>query len=325
MILASCGSAATPAAPAGNDAPAATEAPMDTGVPAVCETDEFGCAVIPDGETIKIGMGGPMTGDYAMFGIDISQGAQIAFDEQKGIDGWKFELLAEDTQGSPEAGAAVANKFVSDPTLVAIAGHIFSGETEAAMPIYEKAGIPMLSASATNPPLTTMGSMHLTALPLPMPPKQQIPAAFMYNKLGVRNLAVMHDGGTYGQGLADLVQADFEEMGGTVVAYEAVTPGETDYRAQILSAVADKKPEAIYFGGYIGEAVVMVNQMAQSGLAGVIFFGCDGTFGGEFIEKTGANGEGAYAASLVPPSSAEKDAFDAAIRCKIRRKPRQNA
>ena len=56
-----------------------------------------------------------------------------------------------------EGGAAVANKLVADPSVVAIAGHIFSGATAAAAPIYEKAGLPMLSPSATNPALSSNG------------------------------------------------------------------------------------------------------------------------------------------------------------------------
>ncbi len=99
----------------------------------------FGCAVIPAGETIKIGMGAPLLGDYSMFGIDISQGVALNLAEDDGFEGWSYELIAEDTNsGSGEGGAAVANKMVTDPTVVAIAGHIFTDSSAAAMPIYEK-------------------------------------------------------------------------------------------------------------------------------------------------------------------------------------------
>ncbi|MEN6482315.1 MAG: ABC transporter substrate-binding protein, partial [Anaerolineaceae bacterium] len=168
LVLASCQAATPTAAPTAADngsseqpteaAPAATE-PVATGEePEVCATDEWGCAKIPAGQTIKLGMGAPMTGDYASFGVDISQGALLAIKDAEPVDGFVFELVAQDTQGTPEGGASVANKLVSDPTVVAIPGHIFSGSTEAAMPIYEKAGLPMLSPSATNPPLTQQGS-----------------------------------------------------------------------------------------------------------------------------------------------------------------------
>lgn len=84
MLLASCGTPTT-SAPAATDVPAATSAPVENtkpaateapaevevGEPEVCATDEFGCAVVPAGETVKLGMGAPMTGDYASFGVDI--------------------------------------------------------------------------------------------------------------------------------------------------------------------------------------------------------------------------------------------------------------
>jgi branched-chain amino acid transport system substrate-binding protein len=287
-------------------------APADDGaaLPAACEEDAFGCAVIPAGETIKIGMGAPMLGDYSMFGIDISQAVAVALSEDDGFEGWSYELIAEDTGGTPEGGAAVANKLVTDPTVVAIAGHIFSGSTDAAMPIYEKAGLPMMSPSATNPDLTQKDSAVFNRLAFTDADQGKAAADLLFNTFGFTKIAAMHDGGTYGQGLADVVAAEFEALGGEVVAYEAVTPGEADYVAP-LSAVAAAAPEAVYFGGYAAESIVMMNQWSQAGLSGVLFFGADGTYGVEFTEKTGANGEGAIAASLVPPDSEAKTAFDA--------------
>ncbi len=305
--------------PVATEAPAAeteaaseeTAAEGEESLPQACLDDAFGCAVIEGGDTIKVGMGAPLLGDYSMFGTDISQGVALALQQDDGFEGWTYTLVAEDTGGSPEGGASVANKMVTDPTVVAIAGHIFSGSTDAAIPIYEKAGLPMMSPSATNPDLTQKGSTVFNRLAFTDADQGAAAADLLYNQLGFTKIAVMHDGGTYGQGLADVVQAKFEEYGGEVVAYEAVTPGEADYVAP-LSAVAAAEPEAVYFGGYAAEAIVMMNQWSQAGLDGVLFFGCDGTYGVEFTEKTGANGEGAIAASLVPPDSEEKTAFDAA-------------
>ena len=280
-------------------------------LPAACQEDELGCAVVPAGETIKFGMGAPLLGDYSMFGIDISQGVALALEMSDGFEGWEYELVAEDTGGSGEGGAAVANKMVTDPTVVAIAGHIFTDSSAAAIPIYEKAGIPMMSPSATNPLLTALGSSVFNRLAFTDAAQGASAADLLFNFLGITKVALMHDGSGYGQGLADEVQANFEAFGGEVVAYEAIVPGEADYVAP-LSAVAAAEPEAVYFGGYAADAIVMVNQWAQAGLDGVLFFGCDGTFGVEFTEKTGANGEGAIAASLVPPDSDEKTAFDEA-------------
>ncbi|MEA4907438.1 MAG: branched-chain amino acid ABC transporter substrate-binding protein [Chloroflexi bacterium] len=307
LMLSACQPAATATVPA----PAGDEAAAPAGEPEACASDEFGCAVIADGDTVKIGMGAPMTGDNANFGTDISQGGTIAIQDAGDIDGWAFELVTEDDGGTPEGGAAVANKLVSDPTVVAIAGHIFSGATDAAMPIYEDAGLPMLSPSATNPALTEKGSAVFNRVAFTDADQGKYAAEYLYNILSVTKLAIMHDGQSYGQGLAEVVRDEFTALGGEVVAFEAITPGETDYTAP-LSSVANEDPEALYYGGYVQEGVVLVNQMAQSGLEDVIFFGCDGTFGQDYIDRTGANSEGSYGTSLIPPASDAKTAFDEA-------------
>jgi branched-chain amino acid transport system substrate-binding protein len=302
--------AATTAAPATDATAAATTAAADP--TAVCDTDPFGCAVFAPGDTVKIGMGAPMTGGNASYGIDISQGATIAVEDGGDVQGWKFELDAEDDGGTPEGGAAVANKLASDPAVVAVAGHIFSGATSSAMPIYEKAGIPMLSPSATNPALTTTGSKVFNRIAFTDLNQGNAAADYLFNTLGVKKLAAIHDGSDYGKGLADIVVAQFEKDGGEVVDEVAITPGETDYTA-VLSAVASKAPEAIFFGGYTAEGAIVANQMKQTGLENAIFFGDDGTYGEDFLARTGANGEGAYA-TIAPasPDSAAKETFNAA-------------
>lgn len=289
-------------------------------VPEACKTDAFGCATFAPGTVVKIGMGAPLTGGYASFGIDISQGGTLAAKDAGTWNGLTFELVAEDDQGSADLGAAVANKFVSDPAVVAVAGHIFSGATAAAAPIYEKAGIPMLSPSASNPPLTSNGWKVFNRIVFTDEQASASVAKMLFDKLGVKKLAVMHDGEDYGKGLAELVAAKFTELGGEVVAEEAVTPKETDF-TPVLSAVASKSPDAVFFGGYVAEGAVIANQMKTTGLENAVFFGCDGTFGQDFLDKTAANGEGAFAYTLNPPDSPAKLAFDSAYETAFGQKP----
>jgi len=297
------------AAPSATNAPVVTQAPA-TGVPAAC-ANATACAVFKAGQTIKIGMGAPMTGDNAAFGQDISQAAMIAVTDAGKFQGFSFELDAQDDGGSAEGGASVANKFVADPQIVAVAGHIFSGATAAAIPIYEAANIPMMSPSATRPDLTTTGSKVFNRVVFTDAAQGKFAAQYLYNNLKVTKLAIMHDGQSYGQGLAQVVNDQFTALGGTAVTLQAITPGESDYSAA-LADVASKKPQALFYGGYTAEGVVIVNQMKQAGLTGVTFFGDDGTFGQDFLDRTAANGEGAYSTSLIPPASDAKAKFDAA-------------
>jgi branched-chain amino acid transport system substrate-binding protein len=272
--------------------------------------DETVCAVIEPGKTIKIGYAGPMTGDYSAFGIDISNAGLLAVEDAGDFEGFEYELLTEDTQGSGEGGASVANLYVSDPDVVAIAGHTFSGSTAAAIPIYNEARLPMLSPSATRADLTQGDQDVFNRIPFTDDIQGEFAAKYLYEELGVTKLAVMHDGDAYGKGVAEKVQEVFTELGGEVVAFEAITPAETDYSAA-LNDIGAKNPEAIYYGGYYPEAAVIAKDMPVAGLEGVVLFSDDGTFGDTFIELAGENAEGVYAASGAPPASPERAEFDA--------------
>ncbi len=279
-------------------------------VPEACQ-EEGACAVYAEGEPIRIGFAGPMSGDISAFGQDASQAIQLALEDVGEFEGFTFEMDAQDDMGTPEGGAQVANKFVSDPTIVAVVGHQFSGATNAAMPIYEDANIPMVSPSATRIDLTTLGSKVFNRVVASDAFQGDLAADFFYNDLGVRKLAIIHDGGAYGQGLAERTREVFTGLGGEVVAFEAITVGETDYSA-VLTSIAALGPEAIFFGGYTGEGAVLVNQRGGVGLGEIPFVSDDGVYGTQFIDLAGANAEGVYCTSAAePPASTAKDDFDA--------------
>ena len=292
LILAACGGAAK--------------------APDVCaeNPDESVCAVIEEGSTIKIGYAGPMAGDYSAFGTDISNAGLLAVDDAGEFNGFTFELLVEDTQGSGEGGASVANLYVSNPDVVAIAGHTFSGSTAAAIPIYNEARLPMLSPSATKADLTDGPQNVFNRIPFTDDLQGQFAAEYLYNVLGVTKLAVMHDGDAYGKGVAEKVQQVYMGLGGEVVAVEAITPGETDYSA-VLTDVGASDPEAIYFGGYYPECAVIAQGMPVAGMEDVLLFSDDGSYGAAFIELAGPQAEGVYAATGAPLASAAKAEFDA--------------
>jgi branched-chain amino acid transport system substrate-binding protein len=273
-------------------------------------TDEWGCVTIEKGQTIKMAYVGPMTGDYSAFGIDISRGAELAVKAHPSVHDFDIELLVEDTQGTPEQGASVANKLAADARLVAVAGHTFSGSTEAAIPIYEKAHIVMMSPSTTLADLPTIGPNVYNRVAFSDKLQGEMAADYIYSELGVRDVVVVHDGGAYGKGLVEGMAAAFEDLGGTVLGQQGITPGETDYSAQ-LADIAALGPEMIYFGGYDADAAVLVTQMAGAGLEDAHFFGCDGTYGTNYLDLAGDAAEGTYSTYVPIPPSAAFDKFRA--------------
>jgi branched-chain amino acid transport system substrate-binding protein len=253
-----------------------------------------------------------MAGDYAAYGVDISQGAQVAFDEYESATGWEFELVVEDGQGSAEGGAAAATLLASDPGVIAVVGPTFSDECEAGLPIYYAARIPMMSASCTRATLTEGGQDVFNRIPFTDDSQGAFAAAYLYEMLGIKTLAVMHDGGAYGKGLAGTVGIEFTALGGTVVTTEGIVQGELDF-TPVLTSIGALSPDAIFFGGYYAEAAVLVSNMEVAGLGDTLFFSDDGIVGEAFIELAGDAAEGVYAgASETPEESAARLAFDAA-------------
>jgi len=271
-------------------------------------TDEWGCVTIKKGETIQIAYVGPMTGDYSAYGIDISRGAQLGVKDNPEIKGFKIELLIQDTQGAPDQGAAVANLNATNSRLAGVLGHTFSGEVEASLPIYEAAHITTISPSTTRADLPAKGPTIYNRVAFSDKVQGQMAADYIFNKLGVKKVVVMHDGGAYGKGLVEGMAAAYTSLGGQVLATQGITPGETDYSAP-LADVASLGPELLYYGGYDADAAVIVSQMAAAGLQNTKFFGCDGTFGVNYLDLAGPASEGTYSTSVPIPPTAEFEQF----------------
>lgn len=113
----------------------------------------------------------------------------------------------------------------------------------------------------------------------------KIAADFVINYLKLKNVAILHDKTTYGQGLADEFKK-FLENKVNVVYYGGVVQGERDFK-MVLTAIKVKKPELIFFGGIYTEAGLLVKQAKELGLESKFMSG-DGTIDPKFIEIAGA-------------------------------------
>jgi branched-chain amino acid transport system substrate-binding protein len=275
-----------------------------------------GKVVIKPGEKIKIAIGTDLTGPIAQFGLDIANAGQLAIaqaNEAGGIQGFEIEAVVEDDRCSGDDATTVANRVVSDPMVVAVLGHICSGATTAASDVYEAAMLPMMSPSATAASVTERDLAVVNRVAFRDDVQGVVDAHYMYKVLGLRKIAVLHDNDTYGLGLAEKVQEVFVELGGEVVAFEGINVADQDFRP-ILTPLAALEPEAIFFGGYVQQAVLLVPQKADVGLEDVIFFSDDGVYGDALIEGAGEAAEGVYASfAETPETDPERlEAFDAA-------------
>ncbi|MBI3957564.1 MAG: branched-chain amino acid ABC transporter substrate-binding protein [Chloroflexi bacterium] len=310
LVLAACPAPAQPvAAPAEQPAAAATAAPAaePTAAPAAEAMDMTGKVVIAPGQTIRIGGSFALTGPIPDPGKDIRQAAEIAVDDLNamgGLEGFLFELVAEDGACSGDQGTVVGNKFAADPTIVAVSGGTCSGETFGLTPALQEARIPFVSPSATNPAVVSAECDVCNRTALSDALQGVVDADFVFSELGKTKIAVMHDNSDYGKGLAEIFQGHIVELGGEVTNFEGVQVGDTDFRAA-LAKIGANAPEFIFFGGYSTEAALIAQQMGETpGLDGALFMSDDGAYTKQYLDAAGDAAEGTYM-SFVAGADAE--------------------
>jgi branched-chain amino acid transport system substrate-binding protein len=230
-------------------------------------------------QVIKIGHVGPISGPSAHLGKDNENGARMAIDElnAKGftVNGQKatLQLVAEDDGADPKQGTAVAQKLV-DAKVNGVIGHLNSGTTVPASKIYNDAGIPQISPSTTAPVYTRQhfpGAFRVVASDAKLGSSL---SKYATDTLHAKNIAIIDDRTTYGQGVADEFAKGLKKPGVKVVGREFTSANATDYTA-ILTSIKAKKPDLIFFGGMDSVAGPMLKQMKALGISAV-FMGGDG-------------------------------------------------
>ena len=256
---------------------------------------------------IKIGVAGAHTGDLASYGIPTLKAAQLVVEEVNaagGIMGREVVLYVADDVCKEEQAANAATKLLGEG-VVAVVGHICSGATEVALPIYLDSEIVVISPSATNPPLTVSGNYPNFFRTIARDDSQAaLQVRYAADKLNLKSIAVIHDKGAYGQGLAQFAKEYLEaEPGMSVALYEGITTGAVDYSA-IVNKIAASGADAVLFGGYHPEASKLVAQMRNANLD-ILFISDDGVKDDTFIQVAKEYSEGVYATGPVDTSTSD--------------------
>jgi len=256
-------------------------------------------------DTIKIGVGGVISGDLSPYGISAVRGCEIAVEDinaKGGILGKKIELLIGDDVCKPEVAVNMATKLVSDGAQM-IVGHVCSGATLAANKIYKDANLLVVSPASTNDDLTFTGENPNFFRTISYDGAQaKLMTSFVKDTLKKTKVALIHDKGDYGRGQMELAKMNFEAMGGIeVVLFEGVTTGAVDYTA-IVQKIKRSKAEVTMWGGYHSDASKIVGLIKKKRVK-TIFFGGDGIIGDNFVTLAGKYSDGVYSTGPNDTSS----------------------
>lgn len=244
------------------------------------------------GRTVKLGVFADLTGANSQLEVHLRNAAIMAAEQanEEGDLPVRLEIEQFDNKdGNPDTAPALAQRAIGDEAIVGIIGPGFSGETESAGPLFERAGLTFVTGSATRTDLTGKGWTHFFRS-LGNDNAQGEVGELIVDTMGCTRVSVIDDKSAYGAGLGEVVETNVEAAGGEIVGREGIEP-TTDYTSLVDSLLADD-PEVVYYAGYAAQTSLVVKQYREKG-GEAIFMSGDGSKDATFLKEGGEEAEGA--------------------------------
>lgn len=215
-------------------------------------------------DTVHIGVFLPLTGANAYGGELELEGLQMANKEAPEVLGKKVELSVVDNKSDKVESANAVKRLIDMDKAVAIIGTYGSSLAMAGGEVAEKAHVPMIGTSPTNP-LVTQGKKYIFRVCFIDPYQGAAAATYAYNQLGLRKAALLIDvANDYSVGLATFFKNSFTKLGGEIVSSLNYQSGDLDFTAQ-LTEIISKKPDLLFIPSYFAEGAIIMKQVKELG------------------------------------------------------------
>ncbi|MBX6321671.1 MAG: branched-chain amino acid ABC transporter substrate-binding protein, partial [Rhodospirillaceae bacterium] len=263
---------------------------------AVAAALTLGAGLANAADTIKVGVAGPITGQYAAFGDQMKRGAEMAIADinaKGGVLGKQLTLEIGDDACDPKQARAAAEDLAGKG-VVFVAGHFCSSSSIPASEVYAEQGVLQISPASTNPAFTEgaaeKGWTTVFRTCGRDDAQGKIAGQYLATHYKDKNVAIIHDKSTYGKGIADETKKVMNQLGLQEKMYEAINADDKDFSALITKMKAEKI-DVIYGGLYHPAAALLIRQAKEQGLD-VQLLGEDAYVTNEFWSIAGDAAEG---------------------------------
>ena len=241
-------------------------------------------------DPIKIGVYMPLTGQNAFAGQLELEGIQLAHKITPTVLGRPVELVIVDNKSDKVEAANAVKRLAERDNVTAIIGTYASSLSLAGGEVAERAKVPVLATSSTNP-LVTQGKKYYFRACFIDPYQGAAAATYAYENLGLRKAAVLMDmTNDYAVGLSSFFTRSFKKLGGEVVANLKYSSGDQDFTAQLTELIA-KKPEIVFMPAYFAEGAIIMKQARELG-ATFRLMGADAMDNPDTVKLAGKAAEG---------------------------------
>lgn len=241
-------------------------------------------------DVIKIGVYEPMTGQMAFGGQLTVDGMKLAQEQAPEVLGKKIELIIVDNKSDKVEAANAVKRLIDKEKVVAIIGSYGSSLSMAGGEVAEKAGIPVITDSATNP-LVTQGKKYYFRMCFIDPYQGAAAATYAYDNLEARKAALLVDvAQDYSVGLSKFFKDSFTKKGGEVLPLYKYQSGDQDFTAQLTDMIS-KGADFLFIPSYFAEGAIVMKQARELGFEGDIMGG-DAMDNPDLVKIAGDSAEG---------------------------------
>jgi branched-chain amino acid transport system substrate-binding protein len=214
-----------------------------------------------------------------------------------GIGGHKLVIKEADDRADGSTAAQVAQKFVDDPTVSAVVGHVTSGAMVAAAQVYD-GHLAAVATSASSPDLTGISKWAFRVISSDSANGADMAKFAM--RTGHKRAAILYENDNYGRGLADAFRKNFD---GEIIDIDPIRADAANHEV-FISYFKLKQPDIVFIAGVIGSALPMLAEAKRQGLK-TDFMGGDGWTP---ITEHPEISEGAYIGAPFAPTDPRPEA-----------------
>jgi len=265
----------------------------------------------PKGE-VTVYVAAPLSGWQADGGQTVVGGARLMaqrVNDAGGLLGYTLKVVAVDDEADSEVAVAVAEGVQAaiqrGDRVLGVVGHYNSGQSLAAMEIYQDLPIIVVTPTASDVTLTQRGYRNFFRVNATDAAQGPVDAHFLVQELGAKRIAVVHADNEYGRGLADQMVTALRGLGTEPAAVIEIREGAPTQAAAVRE-IQSVQPDAVFLAGYETEGYVLLPELREAGIS-VPFMASDGCFLYEFIDGSGPAAEGAYVSGITPDSDLVAD------------------
>jgi ABC-type branched-subunit amino acid transport system substrate-binding protein len=186
------------------------------------------------GTTATIGYMGPTTGPVASIGAELRDWSLFYISQWNATHKLQIDVVEGDDQFDPPQASTIAQEFSSNANILGVLGPGSSPEVEAAAPLFKRAGMPYIAATATNSSLTDGAYGHFFRIAPPDSVQAVTTVQYMTQVLKAKKVAIFDDQSAYSKPLADAVESLLKAKGVSVFR-SSVSPTATDYSSTITT------------------------------------------------------------------------------------------